>query len=259
MQAVRSADGTTIAFDVVGEGAPIITVVGAFNDHATAAPLAQALATSFTVYTYDRRGRGGSGDTPPYAIEREVEDLDALIRHAGGSAALFGYSSGAVLSLDAAARGLGVTRLALYEPPYHADQITRRPPTDMADRLARLVGAGQQDEAVELFQTAVIGIPPEVSRQMRQAPFWPALVAMAPTLAYEVTLTDDHALAGALGEITVPTLVLYGGESSAWLREAGRSVADAMPSAEHRELAGQTHDLKPGALAPVLSAFYGAA
>jgi pimeloyl-ACP methyl ester carboxylesterase len=256
VETVRSADGTVIAFDRAGTGAPIIFVVGAFNERATAAPIAKLLEPRFTTFTYDRRGRGDSGDTLPYSIDREVDDLAALIDVAGGSAALFGYSSGAVLALKAAARGLAVRKLALYEPPYHVDEVASQPPSDIAARLDALVSAGQRADAVALFQTEVIGIPPQVIDQIRQSPYWPALQTMAHTLVYEVTITGDATLAQELGSVTIPTLVLSGAETSPWLRGAAQSVADAVAAGEHHVLAGQTHDLVPEVLAPILDEFY---
>jgi pimeloyl-ACP methyl ester carboxylesterase len=256
VETVRSADGTVIAFDRAGAGSPVIFVVGAFNERPTAAPVAKLLEPHFTTYTYDRRGRGDSGDTLPYSIDREVDDLAALIEVAGGSAALFGYSSGAVLALKAAARGLAVTKLALYEPPYQVDQVASQPPSDMAARLDALVSAGRRADAVELFQREVVGIPPQVIAQIRQAPFWPALERIAHTLVYEVTITGDATLVPELASITVPTLVLSGAESGPFLDGAARSVADAVAAGEHRTLAGQTHDLVPEVLAPILREFY---
>jgi pimeloyl-ACP methyl ester carboxylesterase len=256
VETVRSADGTVIAFDRAGTGTPVIFVVGAFNERATAAPIAKLLEPHFTTYTYDRRGRGDSGDTLPYSIDREVDDLAALIEAAGGSAALFGYSSGAVLALKAAARGLAVGKLALYEPPYQVDEVASQPPSDIAARLDALVSAGRRADAVQLFQAEVIGIPPQVIDQIRQTPYWPALEATAHTLVYEVTITRDATLVPELGSITAPTLVLSGAESSPWLRGAARSVADAVAAGQHRALAGQTHDLVPEVLAPILEEFY---
>jgi pimeloyl-ACP methyl ester carboxylesterase len=247
MDTVRSHDGTTIAFDRAGDGPPIVTVVGAFNDRATAAPLAKLLEPHFTVYTYDRRGRGGSGDTLPYAVDREVDDLEALVAHAGGSAALFGFSSGAVLSLRAAARGVPVTKLALYEPPPVLA-------SDLPGRLDALVRAGQRGAAVELFQTEAVRIPPAIVAQIRQSPYWPALEAMAHTVVYDVTITSDTSV--DLASVTVPALVLSGANSPPVLRDAAQSVADALAAGEHRILADQQHDLVPEVLAPILIEFY---
>ena len=177
---VTSKDGTTIAFEQSGEGPAVILVVGAFNDRATGAPLAQFLSRHFTVINYDRRGRGESGDTAPYAIEREIEDLDALIAQAGGSARAFGYSSGATLALRAAAHGLAISRLALYDPPPTGAKAGL-----LAPQLTELIAEDRRGEAVELFQTEAVGLRAAVVAQMRNAPFRPALEKMAHTLVYE--------------------------------------------------------------------------
>jgi pimeloyl-ACP methyl ester carboxylesterase len=195
---VSSRDGTSIGFERAGDGPPLIFVVGAFNDRTTARPLARSLESTFTVLAYDRRGRGASGDIAPYAIDREIEDLQALIGAAGGSAAVFGYSSGALLALKGAARGLPITRLVLYDPPYAV--ITGRPGQieDHTARLAELIAAGRRGDAVEYFQREIVGIPPDAVAQMRDAPFRPALEAIAPTLVYDATIVTDRSLAGEL-------------------------------------------------------------
>src|SRR5215471_17233627 len=254
MQKVLSKDGTAIAFDRFGEGQPLILVVGAFNDRSTGTPLAQSLASQFTVYTYDRRGRGDSGDTPPYAIEREIEDLEALIAQAGGSAAVFGYSSGALLALKAAAKGLPITRLVLYDPPYavngHAPQAV-----DHAGQLAELVAAGRRGDAVEYFQSRIVGIPEEVVAQLRRAPFRPALEAIAHTLVYDATILGDMSLpTDLLRSVTTPTLVIAGG-TNPFMTAAANAVAATLPNADARILEGQTHDIDPSMLSPVLKGF----
>src|SRR5690242_2257633 len=170
----------TLAFDRIGEGPPVILVLGAFNTRSAGAPLAAALATRHTVFNYDRRGRGGSGDSAPYAVEREIEDIDFLVQCAGGTAALFGFSSGAALALAAAAHGLAVAHLALFDLPLTVD-----PPTSSVDHAAALdalVREGRRGDAVEYFQHRMVGIPEPVVVQMRSAPFRPALEAMAHTL-----------------------------------------------------------------------------
>jgi pimeloyl-ACP methyl ester carboxylesterase len=260
MRTAISADGTKIAFDQTGEGPPVILVVGAFNDRSTGEPLARALQSKFTVLNYDRRGRGASGDTQPYAVEREVEDLDALIREAGGSARVFGYSSGATLALEAAARGLNIPRLALYEAPFIVGDDVPRPPKDMAAQLAILVAAGRRGDAVELFQTRLVGIPEEVVAQLRHAPFRPALEATAHTLVYEAAIVGDLTLPTArLRSIKSPTLAVYGGDSPAFMSDAAKAIAAAVANGHVRSLDGQNHDIVPSVLAPVLLEFFGAA
>jgi pimeloyl-ACP methyl ester carboxylesterase len=258
MKTALSADGTKIAFDQTGEGPPVILVVGAFNDRSAGAPLAAALESQLTVLNYDRRGRGASGDTQPYSVEREVEDLEALIREAGGAARVFGYSSGANLALEGAAHGLKITKLALYEAAFIVGDGVPRPPDDMADQLAKLVGSGRRGDAVELFQTKLVGIPEQVVAQMRHAPFRPALEATAHTLVYDASVVGDLRLPTArLRSIKAPTLVVYGSESPALMGAAAKALADALPDGHVRTLDGQAHDIVPAALAPVLLEFFG--
>jgi len=256
MKKVTSADGTTIAFDHLGGGAPIILAAGAFNDRSTTAPLARALAHRFTVVNYDRRGRGDSADAPRYSVEREIEDLDALIAEVGGAACAFGYSSGANLVLKAAAAGLAITRLALYEPPFVVDDSRPLPPADMADQLAGLIAADRRGDAVELFQTEVIGMPPEVVTQLRDAPFRPGMEAIAHTLVYDATIVGDLTLpTDLIASITTPTLVIDGDQSPPVIREAARAVADTLPNGRRQSLAGQGHTIDPEATAPVVADF----
>jgi pimeloyl-ACP methyl ester carboxylesterase len=250
MGTVTSRDGTRIAFDQSGEGSALILVVGAFNDRATGASLAQSLEPRFTVFNYDRRGRGESGDTAPYALEREIEDLEALITQAGGSACVFGYSSGAILALRAAAHGLALSQLALYDPP-----PTGAKAGELAPQLTELIAAGRRGDAVELFQTEAVGIPAAVVAQMRHAPFRPALEKMAHTLVYESTILGSLP-EGLLASVRVPTLVIDGEESHVMLRQAAQSVADALPNGRYRTLKGQGHDIVPAVVGPVLEEFF---
>lgn len=254
MSSITSADGTMISYDRDGDGPPVILVLGAFNERASGAPLAAYLTTAFTVFNYDRRGRGTSSDTLPYAVDREIDDLEALIVAAGGSASVFGYSSGAVLAMRAAARGLPITKLVLYDPPFQVGGTGPDHWTDLAGQLNDLVRAGRRGDAVELFQTKGVGIPPEVVAQLRQAPFWPALEAIAHTLAYESLILA--APPELLGSVSTPTLVIHGEASPDPIRAAALAVADGLPHAELHTLPGQTHDLVPDALGPVLEKFY---
>jgi pimeloyl-ACP methyl ester carboxylesterase len=248
--AVTSRDGTRIAFDQAGAGPALILVVGAFNTRTTGTPLAQVLARQFTVLNYDRRGRGESGDTAPYAIEREIEDLDALITHAGGSASVFGYSSGAILALRAAAHGLAIPRLAFYEPP-----PTGARAGELAPQLAELVAAGRRGDAVELFQTEAVGIPAAIVAQMRHAPFRPALEQLAPTLVYESTILQALP-PDLIASVRAPTLVLDGEQSPLVMRQAAHSLADALPAGGYRTLEGVGHDIDPAVVAPVVEEFF---
>lgn len=250
MATLTSKDGTPIGFDRSGQGPALILVVGAFNDRGTGAPLAQSLQQHFTVFNYDRRGRGESGDTVPYAIEREIEDLAALISQAGGSAGVFGYSSGAILALRAAARGLGISKLALYEPA-----PTGARAGEIAPQLAELIGAGRRGDAVELFQTDAVGIPAAIVAQMRNAPFRPGLEKMAHTLVYESTILKALP-AGLTESVKTSTLVLDGDQSPEVMRRAAKTLADSLPQGRYRTLTGQGHDIVPAVAAPVLEEFF---
>jgi pimeloyl-ACP methyl ester carboxylesterase len=258
MDTVVSADGTVIAFDRYGDGPPVIMTVGAFNTRATTEPLAQALAPRFTVLNYDRRGRGDSGDTAPYAVEREIEDIAALIGAAGGAASLFGYSSGATLALKAASSGLPVTKLVLYEPPFNSGDSHPALPAGFAGQLAGLVSAGRRGDAVELYQTTAVGIPEAVVAQMRHAPFRPGMEAIAHTLAYDAAIVGDRSLpTGLLRALTIPALVVTGENSPPFLRAAAEAAAAALPCGGLAILPGQAHDINPGAVAPVMAGFLG--
>ncbi len=256
MNTLTSRDGTTIAFDQLGDGPPVILVCGGSTDRLANAPLAEFLAPHFSVFNYDRRGRGDSGDTPPYAVEREVEDLDAVIAAAGGSASVYGTSSGAALALEAAASGLVITKLALWEPPYILDE-SRRPPANTARTYTELVAAGRRGDAVEYFMATVVGLPPEFVAEARRAPWWPAQEALAHTLAYDATIMGDYSLPSErLASVTIPTLVIDGGASFPWMSETAQALADTLPNAERRTLEGQTHNVALGTLAPVLQGFF---
>lgn len=253
---VKSADGTTLAFDVYGDGPPIIFVGGAFNTRSTTAPLAAALRDRFTTLNFDRRGRGDSGDTPPYAVEREIDDLDAMIRAAGGSAAVFGYSSGATLALKAAARGSAITKLVVYDAPFAVDESHPRLPAGFADELVRLIAAGRRDDAVELYQRVAVGMPEDVVVRMRHAPFRRALEAVAHTLSYDARIVGDLALpTDLIRSIAAPTLVVDGEASPPVMHKAAEALVQTLPDARRCTLPGQGHDLSPDALRPVLMGF----
>ena len=261
MNQVTSKDGTTIAFDRSGEGPPIILVNGALSERSTSAPLAAILAPSLTVFAYDRRGRGDSGDTPPYAVEREVDDIGALIQEAGGSAFLFGHSSGAALALEATAHGLDVAKLALYESPFIVDDSRPPVPSDYLTSLQEMASAGRSGDAVEYFMTVGVGLPGGMVAQMRNAPMWPGLEKVGHTLPYDAAIMGENMSGKALPDewgasVTVPTLVMDGGESPVWQRNSARALADLLPDAQYRTLAGQTHEVAPEVLAPVLQEFF---
>jgi alpha-beta hydrolase superfamily lysophospholipase len=256
MGSVTSRDGTTIAYDRLGDGPPVVLVCGGSTDRMANAGLAAELAGDFTVYNYDRRGRGDSGDTLPYAVEREVEDVAAVIEAAGGPVCLYGTSSGAGLAMEAAAHGLPVSKLALWEPPY---SVGGRPdlPADTAKVYTELVAAGRRGDAVEYFMAKVVGLPPEFVAGARQAPFWSQQEALAHTLAYDATIMGDYTLPTELARaVLVPTVVIDGGASFGFLGETADALAALIPDARRRTLQGQEHNVDPAVLAPVLKAFF---
>ena len=254
---VTSNDGTTIGFDRLGEGPPVALVCGGSTARSANAPLAALLARRFTVFNYDRRGRGDSGDTPPYAVEREVEDLGAVIAAAGGSAAVYGTSSGAALALEAAARGLPVTKLALWEPPFIVDGSRPRPPADAAATYEKLVSTGRRGDAVEFFMAEVVGLPAEFVAQAREAPWWLHHEALAHTLAYDATIMGDHSVpTERVASVATPTLVIDGGASPAWMHTSAQAVANLLPGGRYHTLEGQEHNVSAEALAPVLETFF---
>lgn len=259
METTWSRDGTRIAHLVSGSGPPLVLVGGAFCDHrarAAGLPLARALEPSMTVFSYDRRGRGQSTDTPPYAVAREVEDLAALVERAGGSASVYGHSSGAVLALEAAAAGVPITRLALYEPPLVFADARTPMPADLVEQLEELTSREQRSEAAELFLTLGIGVPAPGVARMKASPAWPSLSALAHTLSYDATLTRDPAAILAAGaQVTVPTLLMVGAKSEAWMRTGVERLAAAVPGARHVTLEGQTHDVQTEPLAALLLEF----
>ena len=256
MEKVTSNDGTSIAYDRSGEGPAVILVSGGSVDRSSNAPVGALLADRFTVFNYDRRGRGPSGDAPPYAVQREVEDLEALIGAAGGSAFVYGTSSGAALVLEAAAAGLAITKLALWEPPYIIDPAMR-PPSDTAETFERLVSEGRRGDAVEFFMANVVGMPAEFVAQARSQPWWGATEALAHTLAYDATIMGDYSVPVDRAElVAAPTLVITGGASFPFMHETAKALASALPNGEIRTLEGQSHDVAPQVIAPALSEFF---
>jgi pimeloyl-ACP methyl ester carboxylesterase len=255
VKSVQSADGTTIAFDRVGDGPPLVIVVGAFSDRSAPRSLAEMLGRELAVFTYDRRGRGDSGDTPPYSVEREIEDLDALLREVGAETFVFGHSSGAVLALEAAARGLAINKLAVYEPPYIIDD-TRSRPDRLAERVGALVASGRRGDAVKLFLTEGPQLPQAAIAAMEASPGWPALEAIAHTLPYDAAICAEEVVPSRLASIKVPTLVLAGGASPGWARNAVDAVAAIIPGGRRASLEGQTHGAADDVLAPVLVQFF---
>jgi pimeloyl-ACP methyl ester carboxylesterase len=264
MQKVKSHDGTQIAFDQVGSGPPLILVGGAFQYRAfdpRTAELAGKLAKTFTVFNYDRRGRGDSGDTGAYAVEREVEDLAALAAEAGSPALVFGNSSGAALALDAAARQTPITKLAVYEAPFIVDASRPPIPDSYRSDLTALLAAGRRGDAVELFLTAAAGVPAEYLAAMRADASWTGFEAVAHTLPYDAALMDGTVSGKPLpadrwAPVTIPTLVIDGGASPPQMSSAAQALTGLLPNATRRTLSGQAHDVDPALLAAALTEFF---
>jgi pimeloyl-ACP methyl ester carboxylesterase len=265
MSHVVSRDNTAIAYDRVGEGQSLVIVEGALvagRTNRTAGQLAEALASRFTVYTYDRRGRGDSGDAVPYSVALELDDLDAVIAESGGEAFVFGVSAGAALALDAAARGPAIKKLAVYGAPFIVDESRPPVPGDYLVRLNELLAADRRGDAVELFFSEAIGMPAGAIAGMRSQPFWAGLEGTAHTLAYDgailgSTTSGKPLPVGRWSEITVPTLVIDGGEAGTFIRTAADALANILEHAERHTLAGQTQDYAAELMAPVLAEFFG--
>jgi alpha-beta hydrolase superfamily lysophospholipase len=256
MKNVRSIDGTRIAYDRLGGGEPIVLVSGASTSRAVHSELAEFLASDFTVFNYDRRGRGDSGDTLPYSVEREIEDLGAVITAAGPSAPVFGNSSGAVLALRGAVAGLPISRLALWEPPLFVDPDASRRAQEYVSKLTGLLAAGHRGDAMALFMSTV-GLPQEVIAGMRRSPGWPGMEALAPTLVYDAAVMGDSTVPTTLiSSVKVPTLVLTGGNTGAWAESAARALTAALPFSEHRVLERQTHAVAWDVLATELRRYF---
>ena len=263
MDTVRSKDGTRIAFDKLGDGPAVILVDGAMGTRSSGSKpeLAKLLAQHFTVYSYDRRGRGDSGDTQPYAVDREIEDIDALIDAAGGSACLHGHSSGGCLALEAAVKlGDRVKKLAIYEAPYNDDPDAQKAWAAYIKNLTEALATNRRGDAVALFM-AYVGMPAAQIEGMRHAPFWAGMEAIAPTLAYDHTAimgSDGSIPKERAARVQAPTLVMNGGDGAPFMLETARTLSQVIPGAKLRTLDGQTHDVQPAALAPVLVEFFAA-
>jgi pimeloyl-ACP methyl ester carboxylesterase len=262
MPTVTSNDGTQIAYDSVGSGPPLILVAGATQYRAvdqTTPKLARLLAAGgFRVINYDRRGRGDSGDTQPYAVEREIEDIEALVAEAGGEASLFGMSSGAVLAAEAAARGVPVTKLLMYEPPMVLDDSGPPPQPDYVEKIEGLARSGDGD-AMAYF-VSMVGMPEEQLAEFRQSPVFPAFAAVEHTLAYDGRIMEPYGKGepipqGAWDGALQPTVVFAGGDSPDWMRNAARAAAEALPDGDVRIVPDQTHEFDPAVLAPEMLEF----
>jgi pimeloyl-ACP methyl ester carboxylesterase len=259
-----SKDGTVITYDRTGDGSAVILVHPAFG-HRMGNPefagLAQLLSSSgYSVYNYDRRGRGDSGDNPPYAVQREIEDLAAVISAAGGSAAVYGMSSGAALALWAANQGLPITSLALFEAPFIVDDSRPPMPASVRSELESLCAAGRRGDAVALFMTNV-GTPAEMVAQFRTQPWFAGLEAVAHTLAYDVAILEGTQLGRPLSpslteHVTQPALVIVSSKAIPWMRNSQQALVELLADARLVELEGEFHALKPEVLAPAIAEFF---
>ncbi|GLX68676.1 alpha/beta fold hydrolase [Paenibacillus glycanilyticus] len=266
MNTVISKDGTRIAYDQTGHGPALVLVAGAFSyrKFPGQVELANLLSGSYTVYNYDRRGRGDSGDAASYAIEREIEDLNAIIDKAGGSAYVWGLSSGAVLALEAAASGSPITRLALHEPPFVVDPGDRLPPSDFTEQVGMLIAADRRAEAIKYFMTKGMGAPSFVISMMRMMPgVWSRLMAVAHTLPYDAALLKSYMKGQSLPQdrwshLAIPTVVLEGTESPASLRHAAQQTAQVLPTAKliSKKGLGHTKKLHTAKIAEELTSFF---
>jgi pimeloyl-ACP methyl ester carboxylesterase len=264
MQTVTSKDGSRIAYDRLGSGPTVILVGGAlgYRKFKKMEELAKLLAERCTVINYDRRGRGDSNEVKPFALEREIEDLQALIEAEGGSASLWGWSSGGALALRAAGSAIGVERLSVYEVPVVVTPGAKRPTPDYGERLNELAAAGDRGGAAKHFMRNAIGIPAPFVALMPLMPMWKGLKANAHTLPYDWAALGKHMMYGAplqaeeWAAVTMPTLVAYGAKSPTVLQQGSQALAAVLPNAELRELEGLSHNVKMKVLAPVLAEFF---
>ncbi|QFT88964.1 putative hydrolase [Bacillus sp. THAF10] len=266
MNSVISKDGTRIVYDKLGQGSPLILVGGAFSyrKFSGIVKIANLLSEQFTVYNYDRRGRGDSGDTQQYAITREIEDLQAIINEAGGEAYVWGLSSGAVLALQAAANGANITKLALHEPPFVVDDMGHKPPKDFKRHVHKLIEDNRRAETIKYFMTKGMGAPSFIVHLMSVMPgMWSNLMAVAHTLPYDAALLDGYMDGKPLptklwSSVTMPTLVLEGSESPTSLRHGAQALVKVLPNAKllSKKGLGHTKKLNTTIISSELSAFF---
>jgi pimeloyl-ACP methyl ester carboxylesterase len=257
MRTIRSKDGTTLAYDVYGSGPALVYVTGAscFRSFMPIVRDAKAFAREFTVYNYDRRGRGDSTDTQPYAVEREVEDIEALIDAAGGKASVYGHSSGAVLALEAALRlGDKVDRVVMYDPSYVHDEAEKSRYHNLSQQVHKFLHDGKNARAMTTFLQG-IGMPKAFVYLLRLMPGWRTMTALAPTLAYDIALTRDLPPVDRASHVTVPVQVIVGEKSPASIHGTASQLTKAIPGATFVEIAGQDHLVSAKALLPVLARF----
>ncbi|GKU80079.1 alpha/beta fold hydrolase [Paenibacillus sp. L3-i20] len=263
MYTIISKDGTEIAYEKQGNGPAVVLVASALADHMGASQLAEHLAKNFTVYNYDRRGRGNSSNTLPYDVGREVEDIEAIINEAGGEVSLFGSSSGAVLALEAASKlGNKVTKLFMYEPPFIINDSRPPVPADYVQHLNNLIEAGKRSEAVEYFMIAAAGVPAEFVEYMKMDPSWQAMEGLAHTLAYDGlvmgTTQQGNSLPANKWNVEAKAMVMTGENSSPFFHDAAKALSELLSNVEHSTLSGQDHAaimMAPAELAEAITEF----
>jgi pimeloyl-ACP methyl ester carboxylesterase len=251
---VVSADGTAIAFEAAGKGPAVVIVGGALSTRRSASGLARILESRFAVYSYDRRGKGDSGDTPPYAVEREIEDLRAVSLVAGSSACVYGEGTGAAIALEAAERGVPMSKIAVYDPPYRIDSAADHNEA-IAARIDDALDHGHPEEALEIF---VEDSTPDTLSYMKRAPYWPGMVRLAHTLRYDFALARDGAVPPErFAAVGVPTLVMNGGDSPSWEDKTVEAIVRSIPGAERLTIGGQDEQVEASTIAPFLLDFFG--
>lgn len=262
MPFVTSADGTQIGYSVIGNGPALVLVDGAMcsRDMGPATPLAEQLKDSFTVYTYDRRGRGESGDTKPYATQRELEDLAAIIAAAGGSVKLYGISSGAALALEAANTLPGITAMVVYEAPFFTDTTRKPVPTDYVEHMNALVANGDGGGAAKYFMQKGVNVPRFAIAMMQVTGMFRKMAPVGLTLPYDTAFVAPYWTykpipANRWPNATMPVLAVGGSKSDTWMQNAQKDIAAKLPNAQHRTLVGQNHMVKPEAIAPIIREF----
>jgi pimeloyl-ACP methyl ester carboxylesterase len=261
MEMTTSRDGTPIAFERSGEGPALILVGGAWNDRHTPAELADRLSAKFTVYRYDRRDRGDSGFTAPYSVDREIEDLVAVMEATGGSASVFGHSSGGALALEATAAGAPISKLAIYEAPYITDDTRPPLPRGYIEHLDELIAADNRREVFAYFMTVAVGMPAEMVQGMLDSPMVDSMLSLAHTVPYDGRVMLEGSMYGQplparwTDTVAVPSLVMDGGNSPAWIRNTARGLVAVLPDVQYRTLEGQDHAASAEALAPFLENF----
>lgn len=258
-----SKDGTRIAFSKQGNGNPLILIDGAFchRNFGANVKLPEYLTSHFTVYTYDRRGRGESENKLPYAIEREFEDLQAVINEAGGSAFVYGISSGAALAMEALKNGVSISKLVVFEAPYIVDQSRKPLPNNYLSTIQHLIKDNKPGQTVKYFMKTGVGLPAFVVWMMQLMPAWKQMKQISQTLEYDTLMLKDYGLGKALRKedwekIKIPVLVVSGTKSEKWAQNAMKQLAEVLSNAKHLNLIGQNHLVNPKVLAPVLINFF---